>query len=52
MVVMDMGYDDSINVFSKSLGIDHEARFFYKFRYAGPLCATAAATCRADDDAA
>ena len=46
---MDMGYDDSNNVFSKNLGIfnyllytvhpiDSEGRFLYKIRQAGPVC--------------
>ena len=36
---MDMGYDDSNNVFSKNLGIiDFEGRFLYKIRHAGPVC--------------
>ena len=49
MIVMDMGYDDSNNVFSKNLGIfnyllytvhpiDSEGRFLYKIRQAGPVC--------------
>ena len=54
MIVMDMGYDDSNNVFSKNSGIfryfwlytvhctvhkiDFEGRFLYKIRQAGPVC--------------
>ena len=46
MVVMDMGYDDSINGFSKNLGIlnhllykiDFKGRFLYKIRHTGPVC--------------
>jgi hypothetical protein len=54
MIVMDMGCDDSNNVFSKNLGIFHyllytvhkidfEGRFLYKIRHAGPVCAATAA---------
>ena len=48
---MDMGYDDSNNIFSKNLGIlafltihkiDFEGRFLYKIRHAGPVCGGAA----------
>ena len=50
MIVMDMGYDDSNNVFSKNLGIfnyflytlqkiEFEGRFLYKIPHAGPVCA-------------
>ena len=49
MIVMDMGYDDSNNVFSKNLGIlnyslykiDFEGRFLYKIRHTGPVCGMA-----------
>ena len=52
MIVMDMGYDDSNNVFSKNLGIfnyflytvqkiEFEGRFLYKIPHAGPVCAGA-----------
>ena len=57
-----MCYDDSINTFSKNLGIwvflttyllyilhkiDFEGRFLYKIRHAGPVCGARAHACKA-----
>ena len=61
VIVMDMGYDDSNNDFSKNLGIfnyflytvqkiEFEGRFLYKITHAGPVCGSRSAARRVGGD--